>query len=78
MTSQPGQQDEPQNDDEVDERSLETTEADFSEQHAETASEEDENEDWLRRTGFPAEREASVADTMEQLQEVEYDEDDYR
>ncbi|NYI97907.1 hypothetical protein HNR12_004184 [Streptomonospora nanhaiensis] len=58
-----------------DERSLETTDADFSEQHAEIAPGED---DWTRRAALASDPEVSEADAVEQLREVELDEDEYR
>ncbi|WP_408648524.1 hypothetical protein [Streptomonospora mangrovi] len=57
-----------------DERSLETTDADFSEQRAEVAPGE---EDWARGAAL-ADPEVSEADAVEQLREVELDEDEYR
>ncbi|MBB4929892.1 hypothetical protein F4561_000712 [Lipingzhangella halophila] len=73
MTShqQPGESTEEENG----EPALESAEADSAEQRADIA---ETPPDWMR-SGYPgAGTEASEADTVEQLQEVELDEDDYR
>lgn len=78
MTSE-SQWDEPQADtdrdtDAAEEQPLESSEADHAEQEADLV----ETPDWKRGALLDASREVSEADAVEQLQEVEIDEDEYR
>ncbi|MDA8369603.1 MAG: hypothetical protein M0026_07000 [Nocardiopsaceae bacterium] len=57
------------------ERSLESTEADYAEQHSEVTG---TGGDWMRRMRLDVDDEVSEADAVEQLQEVELDEEEYR
>ncbi|WP_148046310.1 hypothetical protein [Halostreptopolyspora alba] len=72
MTSHPRQGEAAE---EEEESALESAEADFAEQRAELT---DPESDWKSSGYSSAEVEASEADAMEQLREVELDEDDYR
>ncbi len=72
MTSRPQGE---TNEEDLDATTLESAEADSAEQHADTT---DPAPNWTSSGYSGAEMEASEADAVEQLQEVELDENDYR